>query len=218
MTPVARLGVLGGTFDPIHMGHVAAASAARHALALDRVLLMPTHVPPHRAVQPQASAFHRFTMTALAAQADPVFAASELELEAPGPSYTSTTLERLAACGYSPLQIFFITGADTFAEIDTWRDYPALLDRAHFVVISRPGWPTAALRQALPALGPRMIEAGTTVPSTPSILLVDASTPDVSSTAIRRRASEGGQLDSLVPQAVAAHIARYRLYSGRSVA
>lgn len=218
MTPVARLGVLGGTFDPIHLGHVAAASAARSVLALDRVLLMPTHVPPHRAVHPQASPFHRFTMAALAAQADPAFAASDLELQAPGPTYTSTTLARLAACGYAPLQIFFIAGADAFAEIETWRDYPALLDRGHFVVISRPGRPAATLMQALPALAARMVEAGTAVPSVPSIILVDVSTPDVSSTAIRQRASEGAELDSLVPSAVAAHIHRYRLYSGRSVA
>ncbi|MGH9329504.1 MAG: nicotinate-nucleotide adenylyltransferase [Vicinamibacterales bacterium] len=218
MTPVARLGVLGGTFDPIHVGHVAAASAARHVLALDRVLLMPTHVPPHRAMQPQASPFHRFAMAALAAQADPAFAASDLELQAPGPTFTSTTLARLAACGYSPLQIFFITGADAFADIDTWRDYPALLEHGHFVVISRPGCPAAGLRKTLPALAPRMVDAGTAVPSVPSILLVDTSTPDVSSTAIRRRASEGAGLDRLVPPAVAAHIHRYRLYSGRSVA
>lgn len=218
MTQVARLGVLGGTFDPIHVGHVAAAAAARETLALDRILLMPTHVPPHRAVQPQASPFHRFAMAALAAEADPAFAASDLELQAPGPTYTSTTLARLAACGYAPSQIFFITGADAFADIETWRDYPALLDRGHFVVISRPGRPVAALRTELPSLSARMVEAGTTVPSVASILLVDVPTPDVSSTDIRRRACEGAGLDGLVPPAVAAHIHRYRLYSGRSVA
>lgn len=218
MTHVARLGVLGGTFDPIHVGHVAAAAAARRALALDRVLLMPTHVPPHRAVQPHASPFHRFAMTVLAAEADSAFAVSDLELQAPGPTYTSTTLARLAGSGYSPLQIFFITGADAFADIESWRDYPALLDRGHFVVISRPGHPVAALRAALPSLASRMVDAGTTVPSLASILLVDAPTPDVSSTDIRRRACEGAGLDGLVPAAVAAHIHRYRLYSGRSVA
>jgi nicotinate-nucleotide adenylyltransferase len=217
MTHVARLGVLGGTFDPIHVGHVAAAAAARRALALDRVLLMPSHVPPHRAVQPQASAFHRFAMTVLAAEADPAFAASDLELQAPGPTYTSTTLARLAESGYSPLQIFFITGADAFADIESWRDYPGLLDRGHFVVISRPGRPVAALRAELPSLAPRMLDAGT-VPSLASILLVNAPTPDVSSTDVRRRACEGAGLEGLVPASVAAHIQRYRLYSGRSVA
>jgi nicotinate-nucleotide adenylyltransferase len=218
MTALARLGVLGGTFDPIHIGHLAAAAAARRALALDRVLFMPTHVPPHRSVQPQASPFHRFAMAALAAQVDPAFAASDLELQAPGPTYTATTLERLGAAGYGPSQIFFIAGADAFAEIDTWRDYPALLERGHFAVISRPGRPAGSLRQELPALAARMVDAGAEVPQRPSILLVDAATPDVSSTAIRRRVSEGGSLDGLVPSGVAAHIHRHGLYSGRSVA
>jgi nicotinate-nucleotide adenylyltransferase len=218
MTRAARLGVLGGTFDPIHVGHIAAASAACRALSLDRVLLMPSHVPPHRAVLPQASPFHRFAMTVLAADTDPAFTASDLELLAPGPTYTATTLARLGESGYSPLQIFFITGADAFADIETWRDYPALLDRGHFVVISRPGRSVTTLRAVLPALAPRMVDAGTVVPSVASILLVDAPTPDVSSTDIRRRACEGAGLDGLVPPAVAAHIHRYRLYSGRSVA
>jgi nicotinate-nucleotide adenylyltransferase len=217
MTRVERLGVLGGTFDPIHVGHLAAADAARRALALDRVLLMPSHTPPHRPQQPQASPFHRFAMAALAAQGHDGLAASDLELQAPGPTYTSDTLARLAACGYRPLQIFFITGADAFAEIDSWRDYPAILDRGHFVVISRPGLPSEALRDRLPALASRMTTASEVLAS-PAIVLVDAATPDVSSTAIRQRSASGLPLNGLVPSLVAAHITRHQLYSGRSVA
>lgn len=223
-----RVGVLGGTFDPIHVGHLAAATAAREALDLDRVLLMPSHVPPHRAAQPEASPFHRFAMTALAAQTDGALVASDLELRAPGPTYTSTTLARLAECGYDRSQLFFIAGADAFADIETWRDYPALLERSHFVVISRPGRPASGLRRALPTLASRMVDAarlmGTPAsrpapPPTPSsIWLVDTSTPDVSSTAIRQSAAEGAPLDGLVPAGVADHIQRHRLYTGRSVA
>jgi nicotinate-nucleotide adenylyltransferase len=217
MTGVERLGVLGGTFDPIHVGHLAAADAARRALALDRVLLMPSHTPPHRPQQPQASPFHRFAMAALAAQGQAGLAASDMELLAPGPTYTSDTLERLAACGYRPLQIFFITGADAFAEIDSWRDYPAILDRGHFVVISRPGLPAEALRERLPALASRMTTASREL-SSPAIVLVDAATPDVSSTSIRQRAASGLPLNGLVPSLVADHITRHQLYIGRSVA
>jgi nicotinate-nucleotide adenylyltransferase len=217
MTRAERLGVLGGTFDPIHVGHLAAADAARRALALDRVLLMPSHTPPHRPQQPQASPFHRFAMAALAAQGHTGLAASDLELQAPGPTYTSDTLERLAACGYRPLQIFFITGADAFAEIDSWRDYPAILDRGHFVVISRPGLPADALRKRLPALASRMRTASDEL-SNPSIVLVDAATPDVSSTTIRQRSASGLPLNGMVPTLVADHITRHQLYSGRSVA
>jgi nicotinate-nucleotide adenylyltransferase len=219
MTRAERLGVLGGTFDPIHVGHLAAADAARRALALDCVLLMPSHTPPHRPQQPQASPFHRFAMAALAAQGQPGFAASDLELQAPGPTYTSETLERLAACGYRPLQIFFITGADAFAEIDSWRDYPAILDRGHFVVISRPGLPAEALRNRLPALASRMTTAvDEDELASPAIVLVDAATPDVSSTTIRQRSASGLPLNGLVPSLVADHITRHQLYSGRSVA
>ena len=217
MTLVQRLGVLGGTFDPVHVGHLAAADAARRALALDRVLLMPSHTPPHRPQQPQASPFHRFAMAALAVQEHAGLAASDLELQAPGPTYTAETLARLAACGYRPLQIFFITGADAFAEIDSWRDYPAILDRGNFVVISRPGLPADALRKRLPALASRMRTASDEL-SNPSIVLVDAATPDVSSTTIRQRSASGLPLNGMVPTLVADHITRHQLYSGRSVA
>jgi nicotinate-nucleotide adenylyltransferase len=156
-------------------------------------------------------------MAALAAQGHAGLAASDLELQAPGPTYTSDTLARLAACGYRPLQIFFITGADAFAEIDSWRDYPAILDRGHFVVISRPGLPAEALRNRLPALASRMTTASEGLAS-PAIVLVDAATPDVSSTAIRQRSASGLPLNGLVPSLVADHITRHQLYSGRSVA
>ena len=130
MTSVARLGVLGGTFDPIHVGHVAAAAAARRALALDRILLMPTHVPPHRAVQPQASPFHRFTMTALAAEADPAFAASDLNCRRPARPIPSTTLARLAGSGvFSPADLFHHRRRRVCRDRN-WRDYPTARPRA----------------------------------------------------------------------------------------
>ena len=126
MKTAARLGLLGGTFDPIHVGHVAAADAARTALGLDRVLLLPSHVPPHRP-QPVASAHHRFAMVALAVADHDGLEASDLELTAPGPSYTAATLRRLRDQGFDPSQLFFITGADAFAEIATLARLPELL-------------------------------------------------------------------------------------------
>jgi nicotinate-nucleotide adenylyltransferase len=129
MTVARRIGLLGGTFDPIHVGHMAAAAAARTTLQLDEVLLLTSNVPPHRP-QPAASVHHRFAMVALAAQDDERLRASDIELLAPGPSYTSATLERLHAHGYAPSQLFFIAGADAFADIATWRHYPDFLDAA----------------------------------------------------------------------------------------
>lgn len=221
MTGAERIGVLGGTLDPIHMGHVEAALVAREALALDRVLVIPAHVPPHRTT-PASSPFHRFAMAALAVNGVEGLAASDMELLEPGPSYTADTLLRLHAQGYAALQIFFITGADAFAEIETWNRYPAVLDLANFVVVSRPGMPLTMLRHRLPELKPRMrlpIGAARGHHETPlrptetSIFLVDAPTPDVSSTDIRRRVADGLSIAGLVPPAVEVHIHQHALYS-----
>jgi nicotinate-nucleotide adenylyltransferase len=211
------VGIVGGTFDPIHLGHLDAATVARDALGLGRVLLMPSNVPPHRPA-PQASAYHRFAMVALAVGAHDALEASDVELLAPPPSYTSHTLDRLTTLGYEASDLFFITGADAFAEIATWYDYPGILDRCHFVVISRAGLAASSLPSRLPELARRMQVAvphgaPTTVASTPAILLIDAATSSASSTEVRRRAGQGARLTGLVPHEVEAHIARHRLYT-----
>ncbi len=157
LTMAPRTGVLGGTFDPIHLGHLAVARQAADAFGLDRVLLLPSRTPPHRPVDPSASLFHRFAMVALAAAADDRLVASDLELGRPGPSYTADTLRALGATGLGAWQIFFLIGADAFAEIATWREYPAVLDLAHFVVCSRPGAAATSLPARLPDLATRMI-------------------------------------------------------------
>ena len=221
MTTARRTGVLGGTFDPIHVGHLAVATAAADALALDEVLLLPSRTPSHRPVDPSASIFHRFAMVALAAQHDPRMLASDLELRRPGPSYTADTLRALQATGRDRLQIFFLTGADAFAEIATWREYPDVLDLAHFVVCARPGTPAASMPARLPALSARMITAsadrGTVLDSsTPSVYLLDVPTPDVSSTDVRARARAGRPLAGLLPPEVDAYIRRHGLYAAVS--
>lgn len=215
MTSDARLGVLGGTLDPVHNGHIDVAVAARQALALGRVILLPSRLPPHRPSLPAASPFHRFAMAALAVSRVDGLEVSDLELSAPGPSYTSDTLDRLYASGLKPAQIFFITGADAFAEIATWHRYPEVLDLAHFVVVSRPGFPARSLSTVLPSLAPRMREgtAFEAAASKPSIFLVDARTADVSSTEIRRRVRAGESVEGLVPPLVERHISQHRLYS-----
>lgn len=209
-----RIGILGGTFDPIHVGHIETARAARRALDLDSVTLMPSRVPPHRQHGPSASPYHRFAMAALAAAGEEGLTVSDDELRADGPSYTALTLERLAGRGLPAAQIFFITGADAFAEIETWYRYPAVLDLAHFIVIGRPGTPAASVAARLPLLGSRLRQAGPglAVPPEPAVFLVDAATPDVSSTDIRRRLRAGSGVAGLVPPAVERHIARHGLY------
>ena len=207
-----RIGLLGGTFDPIHVGHVDVALAACRAMPLDRVVLIPSHVPPHRG-EPQASTFHRFAMAALAVQPHDRLAVSDLEMHADGPSYTAATLSRLAAHGLDTRALFFITGADAFLEIRSWREYPALLDQCHFVVVSRRGCPVGGLRQALPELDARMHDTPSAIGAEPGIFLVDAMTSSVSSTDVRQRIAARESIDGLVPEAVAAHIRRHDLYA-----
>jgi nicotinate-nucleotide adenylyltransferase len=230
MSPAVRIGLLGGTLDPIHLGHVETAAAAKRALDLDRVYVLPSRVPPHRSQQPVASGYHRFAMTALAVNGLDGLAASDVELRTPGPSYTADTLSRFRErSGLSPSQIFFITGADAFAEIETWYRYPEVLDLANFVVVSRPGFRSESLREVLSALSSRMISATSSDPPTanheprtanreprldpPGIFLVDAATPDVSSTGIRKRLAAGEPITGLVPAAVERHIVQHGLYT-----
>jgi nicotinate-nucleotide adenylyltransferase len=221
MTPEpGRTGILGGTFDPVHEGHVAAAEAACAALALDRVLLLPSHLPPHRPSHPHASAFHRFAMVSLAIGGHPRLAASDVELGLAGPSFTAVTLRRLLESGYRASQLFFILGTDAFAEIASWHDFPAVLDLSHFVVISRPGQSFDVLRRRLPALVPRMRVAGEPAGVGETghgclVFLVNAATPDVSSTAIRERAARGDSLGGLVVPEVERHIRTHGLYGSR---
>ncbi|MCU0255252.1 MAG: nicotinate-nucleotide adenylyltransferase [Vicinamibacterales bacterium] len=218
MASPERIGLLGGTFDPIHRGHVDAALAARQHLGLDRVLLIPSHVPPHRPLQPQASAFHRFAMAALAAGAHDGLEASDIELLDDGPSYTARTLERLRASGLVPWQLFFIIGTDAFADIATWYDYPAVLDAAHFVVVSRPGHRHDEVLRRAPELAGRVLDlrgpprGPATIPAHPAVIFIAAPTADVSSTSLRRRLAAGQDISDLVPAAVARHILLHHLY------
>src|SRR4029453_4806688 len=148
MTADTRVGLLGGTFDPIHLGHLETASAARRALQLDCVHVLPSNVPPHRVQQPVASSHHRFAMTAFAVNGIDGLRTSDIELSTPGPSYTADTLARFSrATGLAASQIFFITGADAFAEIETWHRYPDVLDLANFIVVSRPGFAVEKLSE-----------------------------------------------------------------------
>src|SRR6476620_2482023 len=157
MSAETRVGLLGGTLDPIHVGHLETACAAKRALHLEHVYVLPSRVPPHRTQQPIASSHHRFAMSSLAINGVDGLRVSDIELSAPGPSYTVDTLERFSnGMGLRTSQSFFITGADAFAEIETWHRYPDVLDRANFVVISRPGMTAAAAIERVPGVSERL--------------------------------------------------------------
>ena len=197
-----KTGVLGGTFDPIHLGHIAAADAAQQALSLDSILLMPSRIPPHRAAPTTASAEDRYAMAHLAAQERAGWTASRVEIDRNGPSYSYDTLLEL---GKPPSDVFFILGADAFAEIATWSRYPAILDLANFVVVSRTGITLDSLRARVPSAFDR---------KDTRVILVEARTPDVSSTEIRRRVRAAESITGLVPDSVAHYITTHHLYSG----
>lgn len=210
-----RLGLMGGTFDPIHLGHLDVARTAADALALEEVRLIPSFVPPHRAA-PGASAYHRFAMTSLAAASHKRFTASDEELLRGGASYTADTLRALHAAGFAPGELFFLTGADAFAEIATWRDYPALLDLSHFVVCSRPGHEADLVRGLLPELSERLVEGSAFEGGgAPRVVLLDADTANVSSSGVRRAIASGQSIEGMVLPSVAAHIRKHGLYNAR---
>jgi nicotinate-nucleotide adenylyltransferase len=144
-------------------------------------------------------------MAALAAANRPGWSASRLEIDRDGPSYSYDTLVALRR---DPAEVFFILGTDAFAEIATWSRYPALLDLANFVVVSRPGITLDSLRARVPSAFSQRSSAQTRV------ILVEANTPDISSTDIRRRVRAGASLEGLVPDRVAEYISTHRLYAG----
>lgn len=205
---------MGGTFDPIHCGHLDVAIAARAAFKLDEVYLVPARVPPHRSA-PVASAADRLAMVTLAAGAHDWLRVSEIELAESGPSYTMDTLDRLEAQGTNLEKLHVITGADAFAEILTWKGVPELLNRCSFVVVSRSGFPAPALRRVLPALAHRMVDAKDwDLAARPGIFLLDAPTARVTASEVRAKASSGTSLEGLVPATVASYINRHELYQG----
>lgn len=185
-----KVGVFGGTFDPIHLGHLRAAENAREALGLDQVWFVPAGTPPHR---PQAATpgRDRFAMVALATAGHPHFVASDIELERQGPSYTVDTLREIRK-RLPDAQLVLIVGSDTFAEMDTWREHEAVRALATVAVATRPGAAaTTGVARAVPVEGVGL---------------------PIAATDVRRRAKEGRSVRYLVTDAVADFIVKRSLY------
>src|SRR5215475_12571212 len=143
MGDAQRIGVMGGTFDPIHHGHLVAASEVAQVFTLDEVVFVPTGQPwqkDHRQVSPSED---RYLMTVIATASNPRFSVSRIDIDRAGPTYTIDTLRDLRAERGDEAELFFITGADALAQILSWRDAPDLVELAHFVGVTRPGHPLA---------------------------------------------------------------------------
>jgi nicotinate-nucleotide adenylyltransferase len=140
-----RLGILGGTFDPIHLGHLRLAEEVGEELKLETVYLIPAASPPHKERRPVTPFHHRFAMTQLAAGGSPLFKATDMEGRREGLSFSIETLGEFHRLHREDLQLFFIIGMDAFLEIESWKEHSRLFDYAHFVVIQRPGVPAGEL-------------------------------------------------------------------------
>jgi nicotinate-nucleotide adenylyltransferase len=215
------IGLFGGTFDPIHLGHLRAAAEVRRRARLDRVLFIPSYLPPHKKSGAVASAADRFRMVELACRWRKGFEASPVEVEAGERSYSILTLRKLRA--FSPdARLFFILGVDAFLDIGTWREYHRVLEECFFIVMGRPGFELDRARDVLDgklrdSIGPLVTGEGAAGPLPPRtrIFLLPIRALDISSTAIRERVRRGETLDGLVPGAVDAYIREHQLYRGR---
>lgn len=196
-----RIGVLGGTFDPPHVGHLWLATLAADAMDLDRVLFMPAGRPPHKR-GPRTHAADRLLMTRLAIEGDPTFELSAIEIERPGPSYTIDSIEQLERAHGEGSRLFLVMAADSLAQVETWREPHRLLERVEWIVGPRPG-------QAMPAryeLEERFGKLASRVH------LLEGPALDASSSEIRRRVAAGQAIRYLVPRRVEELIAARRLY------
>jgi nicotinate-nucleotide adenylyltransferase len=191
-----RLGVMGGTFDPIHNGHLVAASEVAAALKLDQVVFVPTGEPEKK---PEVTGGeHRYLMTVIATAANPRFLVSRVDIDRDKPTYTVDTLTDLKN-SYPDAELFFITGSDAIAQILAWKEVQRLWDLAHFVAVSRPG-------HALQI--PDVPEGAVTVVEVPAL--------SISSTDCRNRVSNGEPIWYLVPDGVVQYIGKHGLYKGLS--
>lgn len=215
----SRLGILGGTFNPIHLGHVHAARIVRSRFDLDRVLLIPSSIPPHKEGQDVASAQHRFRMVELAVGEDQSLEPSPIEIESPGPSYSIHTLDRLTE-EFPESLIFFILGIDAFLEIETWREYRKVLDRCAFIVMSRPGYILEDAQGVLAGdLKGRFVHLkdhddprDPGLPARP-IFLTDIEALDIASSRIRKLVRENAPITGMVAESVGAYIKEHGLYT-----
>jgi len=200
-----RIGILGGTFDPPHVGHLWLAALAAESMELERVLFMPAAQPPHKPPRGVTAAADRLLMTRMAIEGDPAFELTAIEMERTGPSYTIdsvTELERF--CG-ADAQLFLLMAADSLAQIDTWREPDRLLERVEWVVGPRPGSPMPGAAELADRFGSHASR----------IHLLTGPALDVSSSEIRRRVASGETIRYLVPRRVDELIAVRGLYRRR---
>ena len=212
-----RIGILGGTFDPVHNGHLAVAETVRQALSLSSILYIPAFLPPHKPTYAISAFDHRVAMLELAVGSKPCFSVSPLEAERVGPSYSIDTLRTLGQILGKDVHLFFIIGMDAFAEVFTWKEKGELLDHAGFVVVGRPDQCQQSCAQTVAAnfSGFAFDEGQGSWQGKPgqgAIYPVAMVPIKVSSTEIREAVRQGRSIRDRVPAAVADYIEAHGLY------
>jgi nicotinate-nucleotide adenylyltransferase len=194
-----RLGVMGGTFDPIHHGHLVAASEVAHIFGLDEVIFVPTGEPYQKEGRAVSSAEDRYLMTVIATASNPRFSVSRVDIDRPGPTYTIDTLRELRTAAGPAADVYFITGADALAKMLTWHDVEELFSLAHFIGCTRPGH--------------RLSGAG--LPEG-KVSLVEIPALAISSSECRARVGAGEPIWYLVPDGIVQYIAKRKLYERKN--
>jgi len=196
---VTRLGVMGGTFDPIHYGHLVTAEEALGQFELDEVVFVPTGQPWMKTHNHVSPAEDRYLMVVVATASNPRFSVSRIEIDREGPTYTVDTLRALKDQHPADPELFFVTGADAMLEIFAWKDADDVLELAHFIAATRPGYDIPAFEQEAPTMHPHV-----------SVMTVPALA--ISSTDIRLRVKEARPIRYLLPEGVKSYIEKVGLY------
>ncbi|HSW35838.1 MAG TPA: nicotinate-nucleotide adenylyltransferase [Candidatus Limnocylindrales bacterium] len=199
----SNIGLMGGTFDPIHVGHLVTAEEARQQFDLDCVVFVPAGAPPHKEKVTISLPEHRYLMTTLAVMSNPFFYVSEVEINRETPSYTIDTVKHFSCGGHPSPSLFFITGADAILEIFTWKDYEELFRLSTFIAVSRPGYSLDRFRETLSRICPEMLHR---------VHLLEIPALAVSSTFIRERVILGKTIKYLTPEPVEQYIKKHGLY------
>ena len=216
MCAQTRIALYGGTFDPVHAGHLEVGRRVSQLFEIEKIIFIPAQMAPHKIGRPVTGPIHRYAMLALATQDDPQLSISTFELDDPDRRYTVETVEHFQQVLGDSTELFFIMGADSWSEITTWREWERLLSMTNHIVVTRPGYEPSTthvgehknrivdLRKSV-ALNSRGLKR---------IYITDAVMKDISATNIRRLASEGriNELTGLVPGPVIEYIKKYRIY------
>jgi nicotinate-nucleotide adenylyltransferase len=213
-----KIAIFGGTFDPIHTGHMEAAKAAARRFRLNRILFVPTGCPPHKTTNGLTDYHHRLAMVTLACLEDPRFVPSQLESPElqPGPHYSVDTVRRVRRMLRSGDSLYFLIGIDALLDLPHWKQFRRLLDLTDFIVVSRPGFDSHEIERALPrdmvsSRRPRMSQREIILRRTTLHILPDVEVP-VASTDLRRKIREGQSITGLVPPLVEQYILKEGLY------